>query len=370
MYISEKTASQIIAEINKVIPYSINIMNPEGIIIASTDKNRLRQYHKGAHYLIQNKLPELRIREDDAFDNGRVGTNFPIVVRQTIIGVIGITGVYEEIHPYAQIIKRMTEILVLNEWMNHEQQERIYRRNQFLYEWIHASDLQDMEEMRERGLLLGVDIRVPRRFIAMQSARPLDEKTMQAYAQRLKQRLCTTKDSFLLVLSSRFLIGVPHCDDAALQAWLSNAWDVICDGSVFYAGIDSEGDTDSHTSYKKALLALRSSRVYQRDITFYKDMMLEPLLEEVTSYSKQKLLQELFFDYDEKERKEVIRLLSCYFEHDGSIQATSEALFIHKNTLQNRLRSIYARTGHDPRSLQNAALFQIAVQIERYWEYG
>ncbi|HCL01523.1 MAG TPA: hypothetical protein DHW61_03765 [Lachnoclostridium phytofermentans] len=36
-------------------------------------------------------------------------------------------------------------------------------------------------------------------------------------------------------------------------------------------------------------------------------------------------------------------------------------LFIHKNTLQNKLKRISERTGYDPRSIRHSSLFYIAI---------
>ena len=61
----------------------------------------------------------------------------------------------------------------------------------------------------------------------------------------------------------------------------------------------------------------------------------------------------------------MIGVLEVLYETEGSITAASEALHMHKNTLQYKLKRIYERTGYDPRSLRYSALFLIAIDFYR-----
>ena len=46
--IDSKIAQDIVNRVMKVIPYNVNIMNQEGVIIASGDRSRLNKIHRGA----------------------------------------------------------------------------------------------------------------------------------------------------------------------------------------------------------------------------------------------------------------------------------------------------------------------------------
>ena len=58
-------------------------------------------------------------------------------------------------------------------------------------------------------------------------------------------------------------------------------------------------------------------------------------------------------------------MLEIFYEEDGSITKTAARLFIHKNTLQQHLRKIAARTSYDPRSLRDSAVFYIIIYFYR-----
>ena len=85
-------AQAIVEEIEPVIDESINIMDSDGIIVASTNVSRLGQYHGGAHRVVLERLPELTIEFDGQYPGSLKGVNFPIVVHDETIGVVGITG--------------------------------------------------------------------------------------------------------------------------------------------------------------------------------------------------------------------------------------------------------------------------------------
>lgn len=58
------------------------------------------------------------------------------------------------------------------------------------------------------------------------------------------------------------------------------------------------------------------------------------------------------------EVKEYMSLLKAYYKEQGSIQAVSDSLYIHKNTLQYRIGKLKELTGYDVRKpSENPALY-------------
>ena len=112
--LSIQIASNIVKEVNSVIPLKINIMNKKGIIIASSDPLRIGSFHEGALRIIENQIDEIIVHYDGEFDGALQGINYSLKLQGYIIGVLGITGRYEEIVKSALIIKRMTELVLEN----------------------------------------------------------------------------------------------------------------------------------------------------------------------------------------------------------------------------------------------------------------
>lgn len=65
--------------------------------------------------------------------------------------------------------------------------------------------------------------------------------------------------------------------------------------------------------------------------------------------------------YDRKNDASLVDTLRCYLAEDGDMSATAAALFVHRNTLRNRLRLIEELTGRDVSSPSNYAHFWLAT---------
>ena len=63
----------------------------------------------------------------------------------------------------------------------------------------------------------------------------------------------------------------------------------------------------------------------------------------------------------EDPKPEDLRFLSVYYEENMSLTATAKRLYLHKNTVQQRLLRIEKITGADPRRFRDAVLFYLAL---------
>ena len=73
--LSTQSAQRIVAEIGGIVGQNINMMDAQGYIIASTDPARIGFLHEGARQIIEERLPELYIRAEEATATARTGLN-------------------------------------------------------------------------------------------------------------------------------------------------------------------------------------------------------------------------------------------------------------------------------------------------------
>ena len=131
--INKELAVRFIAQVTQYTDYNVNIMNERGIIIASRDPDRVGQFHEIAYQIIHGKADIVEITKDDNYPGVLPGINMAIKPDNQCEGVVGITGIPEEIKPVALIIKMAIEVMVKYE---KQQKERLYhtnRKEQFLY---------------------------------------------------------------------------------------------------------------------------------------------------------------------------------------------------------------------------------------------
>ena len=173
MKVSRKQARDLIAEISAVVDIDINIMDDTGTIVASTDDERIDQFHEGAQMLIRDRRSELIVHYDNEFRGCRKGINLPLIYKDKIIGVIGLTGEIEETIHYARLIQKMTELLMRDLVRIRKEGRKDQEKMLFINSWI-SGEIESRYEIEEFLENNGVDPQKPMLFALMEMYRPDD----------------------------------------------------------------------------------------------------------------------------------------------------------------------------------------------------
>lgn len=374
MQISQTSAMKIVTEINSIINRDVNMMDDKGIIIASTDRSRLGTYHAGAKKLIQDSLCELIISTDDQYEGTKKGINLPILIEGDIVGVIGVTGKWEEVGKYGQIIKKMTEILLLDTYTKDQKRIRADIRNQFIEDWLFDDSKNNNEMFAERGLRLGIDITLPRQvmIVAVKSEDRylIDSVTGQQMARQVEEAVnhIVRSESANVYYKSAFKLAciISQRSDEKLRQLaerISGEVEQVC-GFRPAIGIDSSTADcrQMYQAYSRAEKAMKAALCAGGgNIRFYSDINLEIFINEIPSVLRGEFIHKVFRQCTDEEIDQWISILNVYFECNGSINQCSQQLYLHKNTIQYKLRKLSECTGYDPRNLSDAALYYIAM---------
>ena len=167
MKLPPQYAQSIVNEMKASIHRDINIMDEQGIILASTNPARRGTLHQGAARILREGLPSLTIREDDPAAGVQRGINLPITLDGRTVGVIGVTGDPSEVSVFGDIIKRMTEIMVEGVQRQEESDLLDRAKSLFVENWLFA-DSPDWPELELRGRLLGFDLNSTYRVALLQ----------------------------------------------------------------------------------------------------------------------------------------------------------------------------------------------------------
>lgn len=376
MHISKRNAEQIVKEISGIIGESVNMMNSDGIIIASTDTSRIGTYHEAAKKLIDEKLDELIIHDDNEYVGAKPGTNLAVVINDEIIGVIGVTGPYHQVVKYGQIIKKMTEILLLDHSYREQKELAENIRNRFIEEWICIDIKNITQALSIRGLSLGIDITIPRRIMVMSafSNEEIDViATQKKYdnASRIITRILSEdKNNIILKTTTNIICAVNADSDKAMLKLATRIKNEVESGNKVTLAIGIDAPVDSYAfiynSYLKATKALQAClRTQEKEIRFYDNINMELFASEIPETIKEEYIRKIFKGYTSKEIAQWIILLETFYKEEGSISATAEKLYIHKNTLQYKLNKLKEQTGYDPRSIHYSSLFYNAIYFYR-----
>ena len=371
MYISQTAAQSIVEEIGREINEHINFMDQEGYIVASTDMARLGTLHTGARRIIEEKLPELYITEEMENPTTRLGINLPITIRGEIVGVVGITGEKERVAGYGNIVRRMTEIMVEDSRMKDHRKYDRRVRYRFMEEWIARSGAYYDRNFVERGIQIGIDIMRPRRAMVIHFARYSKLSATQEGQRKLEEmesavRHYVDREGVLYLREPlKQICLTAACDDESIRKLAEHIrkllWDKYEERIII--GIDSVNGGSLHISQlcKEAERAAEAGR--QDEIVFYKDLYVELFLHDISDDVRAEYLEKLFPGVREEELDAYMKLIDVFFEEDGSLARMSDKLYMHKNTIQYKLKKMEALNGLDIRTPSGAAVYYMALQF-------
>src|SRR5699024_3340281 len=113
MMLTKNIAEDIVKETSLRLQRNVNIMNTEGVIIATQEKSRIGTIHEGAISVLQSGK-SLIINTDKTKDwkGAQPGLNLPIVYEEEIVGVVGVTGDPAKIENVGELVKMTAELMV------------------------------------------------------------------------------------------------------------------------------------------------------------------------------------------------------------------------------------------------------------------
>ena len=371
MKISNSSAQQIVEEIGKLVKQNINLMDDTGHIIASNDPKRIGNFHPGAHRIITAHLQELYITQEmeRADPQLRRGINLAIEVDGQVEGVIGITGMYDEVIRYGQIVKKMAEILIAERMAMDEQRLDQRIRTRFLEEWVLGEGQPNLQTLSERGFALGIDISQPRRCMVV-SPRHLREYTDslegQEFLERVEGVVCSLLPPNCIVLrnTGRQIILLPKRSTQQLHRLCTTLMEMVqkqLDVGLI-CGIDGASG-DIHTACLQANRAWKLAEYAPKGIVEFDTLHAELLLDQISRERKAEYLRRIFPNCDIQQIREFVFLLDAWFAAEGSLHTASEIMFIHKNTIQYRLKRLAEISGLDVRRPSQSAALYLAMKF-------
>lgn len=374
--LSPENAQHIVDEMKAAIRCDINIMDENGMILASTNPARRGTVHAGARQIIENRLESLTIWEDDARAGVQRGINLPITLDGAVVGVIGITGNPEEVSLFGDIIKRMTEVM-LDGTRRQEQSDLIDRaKGLFVENWL-FSPAPNLSELETRGRLLGFDIAAPYTVAILQTfpqeesrfqrADDLEEIQNSRFLQLIQLHIGGSDRHFCAVVRSRIIVLL--CRSSRDEAY--RLIGQICADMRGFHAVDVSGGISSASKdpldirrcYLEAHTANTvSAQSARHPILFYDQVSLEFVIQSIPRAIRQDLRQMIFSSCAPEERERLIQTIQLYFAHDGDIKACAQASYVHRNTFQYWMERVSHRTGYHLRIPKQALLLYIAAQ--------
>ena len=152
--ISKLLAEKFIEQVTEYTSYNVNIMDEDGVIIASRNSERVGQYHEIAYRIVHGEEDIVDTTTIEQFPNVLPGINMVIEMDGRREGVVGVTGEPEEIRPVAMIVKMAIQSMLRYEKQQEKARLRENRKERFIH-MLTEVEYADSQEIRELAEELG-----------------------------------------------------------------------------------------------------------------------------------------------------------------------------------------------------------------------
>lgn len=350
---------------------TINIMDLDGTIIASTEKKRIGTYHHGAKLVAETGKPVIIDAENvKDYPGAKEGANLPILDQGQVIGVVGLYGREEEIWDAANLLRvYVTQFF-------HQQtryQERAYRREacRQLLQLLLAGRPEQQEERENLARSLGVRLHYPLVLAGLRwsGEQALDRK--RTFLEQLEDGITVGKgkkqdtilgevDQQLLLLHSltreeeRYLATPERAEKGLLPQLVQQVGQDEDGFLVLSQCCRSEEELPEARREVSLLLEHPLAPVASIENARFR---VQYLLERLRTHGGASYVAQLRTRVQDaatdNQWHQLLETAVCYYEAQGSVQKAAQRLAIHKNTLQYRMKRLYEILG-----LEEATAFE------------
>jgi carbohydrate diacid regulator len=376
-YLNKQLAYEIVERTATIINWNINVMDQQGVILGSGDPDRIGQVHKGALLVIENG-EKVEINEEEArLLRIKPGINLPITVNGKIAGVIGITGIPNEVRDYAELLKMAAEMILTQSFLMDQLQWDKRLKEEVINQMIHGEAQADPLFI-ERAKRLGINPELPRVAILIDiRSEDISQEGISSSRQKMisliernmdREDLLATTPFMDVVLLKRFIYKKEKNEMEEIirfAKWLWKKADSVPGVSYKIAvGDYQEGLQGLAQSYHLARKTMEAGKIVQPQTRIYlhNELALPVLLSHLARKDENGILRapyEKLIDNDKK--SDLAATFQAFIESNGDANLTAARLYIHRNTLRYRMGVIKEVTGKDPKNLKD--LFELYISM-------
>ncbi|MGF1695363.1 helix-turn-helix domain-containing protein [Vibrio lamellibrachiae] len=378
MQLNSLIARQIVERASKIIQYPVNVMDENGQIIGSSDPARLHRTHEGALLAIHdNRTVEINKTVASTLIGVKEGINLPIVYQEKVIGVVGVSGVPDDVRSFGELVQMTAELIVEQAAMMAQMQWNNRHREELLRQLIEGSSLNDNQLMSiaER---LDLDLVQPRVAALVRVVPKLNEPVTQAQLQKLVNLLeyperdnivgiVSVSNNEVVVLKPITIKEDQWCIDVEkkrVEKLIKRA-KKECDFAIqIFVGGYFTGLTGLARSYETAKATLDSCMPTSKSALFFGDHKLSVFISSLKqdSWKKEQLMNPVNLLMDHDNKGTLTRTLNQYFDQNCDMAQTCKLLHIHRNTLRYRLDKVSEVTGLNINKLEDMIQLYLALK--------
>lgn len=332
-----------ILKINKIINSEINIVDNSGVVIHSTNKEKL-----GTKVL---KEKELKTSDKIFIKSEYIYLNITFKYGENYI--ISMKGIDEQKEKYMQLIS-----LFLNEDSDY------VTKDEFIKDLLLEKVEKDKIEKFCKQYHLDLDNEYQVIVIKNHESQIEDVKNLFQEIYPNELIIKTNKNTLAFILNLRN----EYEDDLGVQIYNTILSELLHESEI---GIGTKvyDIKNLHNSYKEALLSIELGNKFFRHkkVYNYKDVIIPLLIKKTDIKYLKELLKEANANIEKIFKDSELLNTAIYFlENNLNISESARKLYIHRNTLHYRLNKIFNITGYDLRNFEDAMNFKAMMFIYKY----
>ncbi len=370
MILNSEWAQRVVDSIVLNLGYNVNIMNDKGIIVASGCQERIGTFHTVAAEVIkEQKRIDINVSNVYLYDGVKEGVNMPFYYNEAIVGVVGITGVPDEIEKAATMVKMVVELMMEQEYLKERMYSHQSQKNFFINKLLSIETKEDEWAVMSWGHQLGYDLKKPRvaclfsiQYILQKSlSHPLYtlELVKSEMLELIKSSPYHTKEdisSYIDVDQIVIFKTTQETNDTNIKEKLQEyiysirtaikqdfAGELIIGVGTYYESLK-----DLKESFLEAKFMIEYGEMMkgQKEIFFVQDYIGEYLLSQIPIFHFSHHLEGYIKQIENK--PELIETMESLIKNNMNILCTAQDLFIHRNTVLFRLNKIKELFNIDP----------------------
>lgn len=372
----ENVASEFVEKAMSLVSLNVNVMNSEGVIIASGDNDRIGHLHEGAILAIQRNDTVLLTESDIKNLKGtKEGINIPIRCRNNLVGVLGITGERNKILDYGQLLKMTIELYLENEILIEEQiKHRNFKDKLFLA--LLKDDLSDFnldivstysKKLRLSEIHNTIIIQIEESdFILCNNTKSKILKLIEPFNINsiINFVVNTDFDKMAIVITESYETKLANNTNKVITKIKEENKSNSLKIKKIAIGCPFSQRKGINKSYKTALNLLNTELTSSENIFWAKEQLVDVIINSNENFLERELLKKNWLTLCNNDiHYELRHTMNTYIESNCEAKLSSETLNIHRNTLDYRFEKIYKLTGLNPKIKKDLFILIISQKI-------
>ena len=274
-----------------------------------------------------------------------------------VIAVVGISGEPSEVRRFAKLAERIASLLLHEQELN-AVHRTLDEKKQYMIRSLIYSEFENMDYLRECFREFNIVWEQTYRMVQIEVNSRYNPVNISLLEQQVEALFSSMRNGIYVYNYPKLFIGLVEAEEFDKKEYMFIRF-AEGHGEIVKTAIGKAVEVykcnESYQSAEHALKTIKDKELYYVN---FDTLTLEILFSGISKQQFREFSDKVLSTLSGEDRK----FLEIYYEKEMSLAATAEELFLHKNTVQQRLNRISQSSGLNPRKFREAVLFYLALR--------